>query len=81
MRAWGRGGYASYVAAAQARHPNSPLHARAHTVQVATLDSVILYSTNSWLPLALLGNLHYDSITDLAWSADGQYLAVASRDG
>ncbi len=54
---------------------------RAHNMQVATLDSIILYSTNSWLPLALLGNLHYDSITDLAWSADGQYLAVASRDG
>jgi chromatin assembly factor 1 subunit B len=47
---------------------------------VATLDSVIIYDTESLLPLAMLGQLHYDSITDLAWSRDGQYLAVASRD-
>ena len=32
------------------------------------------------LPLAVLGHLHYDSITDLAWSSDGQYLAISSRD-
>ncbi|GAB4818954.1 hypothetical protein N2152v2_006000 [Parachlorella kessleri] len=47
---------------------------------VATLDSVVLYSTDSLLPLAVLGQLHYDSITDLAWSADGRMLAVSSRD-
>ncbi|KAI7844139.1 hypothetical protein COHA_002274 [Chlorella ohadii] len=34
----------------------------------------------SALPLAVLGHLHYDSITDLAWSSDGQYLAISSRD-
>ena len=49
-------------------------------LQVATLDSVVLYDTQGALPLAVLGHLHYDSITDLAWSSDGQYLAVASRD-
>jgi chromatin assembly factor 1 subunit B len=48
--------------------------------QVATLDSVVLYDTQSTVPLAVLGHLHYDSITDLAWSSDGQYLAVSSRD-
>ncbi|KAI3438192.1 hypothetical protein D9Q98_000629 [Chlorella vulgaris] len=47
---------------------------------VATLDSVVLYDTQSTVPLAVLGHLHYDSITDLAWSSDGQYLAVSSRD-
>lgn len=40
----------------------------------------MLYDTQSVLPLAVLGHLHYDSITDLAWSSDGQYLAVSSRD-
>lgn len=47
---------------------------------VATLDSVVLYDTQSPLPLAVLGHLHYDAITDLAWSSDGQYLAISSRD-
>lgn len=47
---------------------------------VATLDSVVLYDTTSALPLAVLGQLHYDSITEMAWSRDGRYLAVASRD-
>lgn len=49
-------------------------------MQVATLDSVVVYDTLCTLPLAVLGHLHYDSITDLAWSSDGQYLAVSSRD-
>lgn len=47
---------------------------------VATLDSVLVYDTSSALPLVVFGQLHYDSITDVAWSANGQYLAVASRD-
>ena len=49
-------------------------------VQVATLDSVVLYDTQSLTPLAALGHLHYDSITDLAWSPDSRLLAVSSRD-
>lgn len=47
---------------------------------VATLDSVVVYDTASALPLAVLGGLHYDSITDMAWSSDAQFLAIASRD-
>ncbi|KAL6780657.1 hypothetical protein ACKKBF_B12285 [Auxenochlorella protothecoides x Auxenochlorella symbiontica] len=47
---------------------------------VATLDSVVVYDTASPTPLCLLGALHYDSITDLAWSGDARYLAVSSRD-
>ncbi|KAL6779423.1 hypothetical protein ACKKBG_A12285 [Auxenochlorella protothecoides x Auxenochlorella symbiontica] len=47
---------------------------------VATLDSVVIYDTASPTPLCLLGALHYDSITDLAWSGDARYLAVSSRD-
>lgn len=33
------------------------------------------------LPLALMGALHPEPITDLAWSRDGRFLAVASYDG
>lgn len=51
-----------------------------HPMQVATLDSVVIYDTASPTPLCLLGALHYDSITDLAWSGDARYLAVSSRD-
>jgi chromatin assembly factor 1 subunit B len=47
---------------------------------VATVDSVVIYDTTSLLPLAVLGQLHYESITDLAWSRDGLYLAVSSMD-
>lgn len=47
---------------------------------VATLDSVVIYDTASSLPLAAFCQLHYDSISDLAWSKDGKYLAVSSRD-
>ena len=47
---------------------------------IATVDSVIVYDTTSVLPLLVMGQLHYDSITELAWSRDGQYLAVSSRD-
>jgi chromatin assembly factor 1 subunit B len=47
---------------------------------VATLDSVIIYDTASSLPLAAFCQLHYDSISDMAWSKDGKYLAVSSRD-
>ena len=32
-------------------------------------------------PLAVLGALHFEAITDLAWSSDGAFLAVSSYDG
>jgi chromatin assembly factor 1 subunit B len=48
---------------------------------VATLDHVLLYDTSQAAPLALLGALHFAAITDLAWSPDGAFLAVASADG
>eukprot|EP00877_Chromochloris_zofingiensis_P011531 jgi/Chrzof1/6631/Cz19g03120.t1 len=48
---------------------------------VATSDSVLLYHTESLQPFLLLGPLHYAPITDLAWSADGSFLFISSRDG
>lgn len=47
---------------------------------VATIDHVIIYSTQSVHPLAVIKNLHYDSINDLAWMKN-KILMVASSDG
>lgn len=47
---------------------------------VATVDSIVLYDTVSALPLAVFGHLHYETITDIAWSRDGRCLAVSSLD-
>jgi chromatin assembly factor 1 subunit B len=71
-----------YRRAPGAAPPPAPFDQLPYTLvfAVATLDSVIVYDTASPLPLAVLGQLHYDSITDLAWARDGRYLAVASRD-
>ena len=49
---------------------------------VATLDSVFVYDTGEAAPLAVVtGALHCAAITDLAWSPDGQSIAVSSYDG
>ena len=48
---------------------------------VASLDSVAVYESNSLKPLAFLGALHPEPITDVAWSCDGRFLAVSSYDG
>ena len=50
---------------------------------VASLDSLALYASDApgGAPLALLGGLHPEPITDVAWSCDGRSLAVASYDG
>lgn len=47
---------------------------------VATTDSIVLYDTSSSKPLAAFFQIHFDSITDIAWSKDGLFLAVSSRD-
>ncbi|CAN0877415.1 Chromatin assembly factor 1 subunit FAS2 [Linum grandiflorum] len=48
---------------------------------VATLNSVYIYDTESVAPIAVLAGLHYAAITDIAWSANGELLAVSSQDG
>lgn len=48
---------------------------------VATLNSVILYDSQKIAPIALIGGLHFATITDLAWSPDARFLAISSQDG
>ena len=47
----------------------------------ASLDAVAVYDTCSPEPLAVITGLHYAGITDLAWSPDGELLAISSSDG
>jgi chromatin assembly factor 1 subunit B len=47
---------------------------------VATIDNVIIYTSQSVHPIAVIKNLHYDSINDLAW-VKNKMLTVASSDG
>lgn len=48
---------------------------------VATSNEVLIYDTESVKPLAIIGNLHYTPLTDLAWKQDGSLLMVSSTDG
>ena len=48
---------------------------------VATLNEIVFYSTESELPLGLIGKLHYAGITDFSWSVDGEYMVISSGDG
>lgn len=48
---------------------------------VATSNEVIIYDTESIEPIALIGNLHYTTLTDLCWSKDGALLMISSTDG
>eukprot|EP00842_Homolaphlyctis_polyrhiza_P005022 jgi/Hompol1/5520/HPOL_004504-RA len=52
-----------------------------HIFAVATQDSVIVYDTQHTRPLAVFGNLHYATFTDVAWSSNGRTLIMASTDG
>jgi len=47
----------------------------------ASLDAVAVYDTCSPEPLVVITGLHYAGITDLAWSPDGELLAISSSDG
>ncbi|KAG4301891.1 hypothetical protein PCK1_001867 [Pneumocystis canis] len=48
---------------------------------VATQDAVVLYDTQQINPICILSNLHYATLTDLAWSFDGDALLMTSTDG
>ncbi|XP_011314709.1 chromatin assembly factor 1 subunit B [Fopius arisanus] len=48
---------------------------------VATQKSVLIYDTQQIAPIAVVSNIHYTRLTDVAWSSDGQMLVVSSTDG
>ncbi|XP_046605773.1 chromatin assembly factor 1 subunit B [Neodiprion virginianus] len=48
---------------------------------VATKSSVLIYDTQQVSPIAIISNIHYTRLTDIAWSSDGRLLVVSSTDG
>ncbi|XP_011293036.1 chromatin assembly factor 1 subunit B [Musca domestica] len=48
---------------------------------VATKSSVYFYDTQQKQPFALISNIHYTRLTDIAWSNDGRVVVVSSTDG
>jgi hypothetical protein len=48
---------------------------------VLSLNAVLIYDTQQSEPLAVASHIHYASLTDATWSADGKCLAVSSSDG
>uniref|UniRef100_A0AAY4DBE1 Chromatin assembly factor 1 subunit B n=1 Tax=Denticeps clupeoides TaxID=299321 RepID=A0AAY4DBE1_9TELE len=48
---------------------------------VASEDSIFLYDTQQTLPFGYVSNIHYHTLSDLAWSRDATFLAVSSTDG
>ncbi|KAH8280554.1 hypothetical protein KR018_009797 [Drosophila ironensis] len=48
---------------------------------VATKNSVFFYDTQQPVPFAIVSNIHYTRLTDMAWSGDGTVLIVSSTDG
>jgi len=47
---------------------------------VSTMDQIIIYSTQSVYPLAVVGNIHHATINDFAWNGNKR-LVVCSKDG
>lgn len=48
---------------------------------VATQDSVVIFDTQTFTALAIIGNIHYAVIADICWSSDGKVLMASSADG
>ncbi len=48
---------------------------------VATQSSVNIYDTQQAEPFARISKIHYISLNDLSWSADGSVLIISSTDG
>lgn len=47
---------------------------------IATVDNILLYQTQSIMPIAILKSIHYDSINDMSWMGSS-LLMTASSDG
>ena len=48
---------------------------------VVTASSVFVYDTQHAHPVAKVSGIHYATINDAAWTADGGSLVVCSSDG
>lgn len=48
---------------------------------VLTIDTVLIYDTYHFTPLAMAQGLHYAGLTDCEWTRDGRHLIVSSSDG
>jgi chromatin assembly factor 1 subunit B len=49
---------------------------------VATCNSIMLYDTEQMkTPFLYVSGIHFDALTDIAWSKDGQHLIATSKDG
>nr|XP_050855638.1 chromatin assembly factor 1 subunit B isoform X2 [Vespula vulgaris] len=48
---------------------------------VATQHSILIYDTQQISPIAVISNIHYTRLTDIAWSSNGHILVVSSTDG
>ncbi|KAI9366106.1 WD40-repeat-containing domain protein [Zopfochytrium polystomum] len=48
---------------------------------VVSKDAIAIYDTSQTVPLAVLGDMHYGTLTDVSWSPDGLSLLVSSTDG
>ncbi|XP_003488602.1 chromatin assembly factor 1 subunit B [Bombus impatiens] len=48
---------------------------------VATQHSIMIYDTQQISPIAVISNIHYTRLTDVAWSSDGRILIASSTDG
>lgn len=47
----------------------------------ASQDTVCIFDTTQLNPIAMFTNLHYGTLTDIAWSSDGLHLLVTATDG
>lgn len=47
---------------------------------VSTIDNIIIYHTQSIMPIAIMKSIHYDSINDMSWMGPNM-LMTASSDG
>ena len=47
---------------------------------LATIDSVIIYSTQRLTPMFIVGNVHYAMLSDISWAGQ-RTLGVSSNDG
>ncbi|XP_050074116.1 chromatin assembly factor 1 subunit B [Anopheles maculipalpis] len=72
--------YFQHRSHAEDKPPLMPLPYRM-VFAVATKSSVYLYDTQQAAPFALISNIHYTRLTDIAWSSDGKILIVSSTDG